>query len=1213
MTDLGLPQAVQDKEPTPKQISTMLASLGQSLIDVFVFAIQRLALGLLVMLAIILLTYLGLDMASGTEFGPALREAAVQTVLYVGRLFHGEFGLSTAATSNALPLPVTEVVPDMLAKSLGLLGVSLLLATLVGVILGSWAAIRRHSDRSLLILLLSIVGISTPSFFIALLLQMILIQWTRRAGSPLLPLGGFGWDAHLTLPALVLAARPIAQITRVTYISLSQALSQDFVRTAHSKGLRPLQVMFIHVFRNTAVPILTTVGLSLRFALSSLPVVEFFFGWPGAGLTLLKAISRQDHNLTIALLLCLGGLFILVNLLLELAYRFIDPRLRQIPEHIASGERQTVQGALRSLWAESRDLIVDNPLTKWWQRRGVPEPPSPFRAILARDGKSVDGADEETRRIKWRAWWRGTFGNLPFLVGGLLVAGLLVAYVWGPQLAPHSPYTTQGLKFEGGELSVPPFEPGDTYPWGTDVLGRDIMSLILAGAQQTLLLATLVVLARLLLGFILGAIAGWLNGSWIDRLILATAEAMAAFPTLLLAMILILALGIREGLRPFLVALSLIGWGEIMQFVRSQVTAIRPQPFIESAVATGLRTSRIILNHVVPNLLSALISLAALEMGAVLMLLGELGFIGIFIGGGAFAELDTFGSLYHYSDVPEWGSLLSNIRPYARAYPWTAVYPALAFFVAILGFNLFGEGVRRLVEIVGVQFTRLLNRYTFAMALVTILAAGWVQANTGAIAVYRRQAAEFDGDEALAHVQALANPAMEGRALGSTGLDRAADYIAREFEALGLQPAGEDFTYFQARSRDYERLTAVPEFEISDGGPELVYRQDYVEFVGAYRYRNMGQVNGPVHFLATGELTGTTSRYAYRTFPALDGLDYSGEIVMVLSPQDALNLEIVPHGGILVVAENESILARHHTLSALERLVGWGNRTKTENVPLLWIGEATANRLLEGTGKTVTALRRAAANLDPDELMPLSTGKRASIDIKGTVETDEEVTHVIGHLPGLSAELDSQLIIVMAQYDAPPTGADGLIFPGASDNASGVAVMLEAIRVMKESGYQPSKTFLFIAYSAEGMEGGNRVFPPDISKFLEAKYGFSNAFDLEAVIELRGLGAGTGDGLSLSAGGSLRLAEMVERAADRMDVNSDRAGQPVDISIVFEDAFQMQVEGQEAPQVGLHWQGWQETAGTAGDTLETVSAEKLEKSGRALSLALMILGRETQY
>lgn len=737
------------------------------------------------------------------------------------------------------------------------------------------------------------------------------------------------------------------------------------------------------------------------------------------------------------------------------------------------------------------------------------------------------------------------------------------------------------------------------------------MSLILTGAQQTLLLAALVVLARVVIGFVLGALAGWLNGSRVDRLLLRLAEIIAAFPTLLLAMILILALGIRQGLRPFIIALAFVGWGEIMQFVRSEVLAIRARPFIESAVAVGLRTPRIILSHVLPNLASALISIAALEMGAVLMLLGELGFIGIFMGGGAFADLMWLAPPYHYSDVPEWGALLSNVRTYARSYPWMAFYPSLAFFVAILGFNLFGEGVRRMVERVGVGITRLINRYTLALALVAVLGIGWVRGNTGATAVYRQQASAFDGQRALAHVQALADPALEGRALGTSGMDAAADYVARQFEDLGLQAAGEGFSYFQTRDRAYETLDAVPQLLIEDNGSPLTYRQDYAEYP-AGRDRNMGQIQGKVRFLAMGDLT----RGEWGDYPLLKGKDFSREVLLLLSARDISYLERVPCGAMLIVAPEAEALDHRHTLSAREPFRAW-------DMPMLWISEATADRLLKGTGYTLADLRRRAEELGRDEMMSLPTETSVSMDVQGTVHEKVPVRNVIGHLPGLAssiegapiaetAKLDDHLIVVLAQYDNPPSTPEGMPGPAANDNASGVAVMLEAIRTMQETGYQPYKTFLFIAYSGEGLEGGEHISRPDVSKFLQAKRGFSTSFELEAVVELRGLGAGRGDGLVLSAGGSTRLADLFEASARRMGVKASRAEEPVDISIVFEDKSSIG-GGQEAPNIRLSWEGWEATSRLPADTLETISEDKLERAGRVLALALMTMGRETQY
>ena len=172
--------------------------------------------------------------------------------------------------------------------------------------------------------------------------------------------------------------------------------------------------------------------------------------------------------------------------------------------------------------------------------------------------------------------------------------------------------------------------------------------------------------------------------------------------------------------------------------------------------------------------------------------------------------------------------------------------------------------------------------------------------------------------------------------------------------------------------------------------------------------------------------------------------------------------------------------------------------------------------------------------------------------------------------------------------------------------------MLEAVRAMRESGYEPYRTFLFVAYSAEGLEGGEWVYPPDVDRFLDAKKGFRSSFDIEAVVDVRGVGAGDGEGVVISAGGSARLADLFEESARRMDVKARRGGEAVDISIVFEEMSRY-ASGQEAPKVGLHWEGWEVTSRRSEDTVASLSREKLEDAGRVVSLALMTLGRELEY
>ena len=300
------------------------------------FILRRLQTILIISLAIIFFCALGLRLMRHTPGHTApevLSQAAGDTVSFLRNLPQGHLGIVYRSSGRRrVAIEVTSVVADTYVKSMGLLLISLLFAAALGVGLGSLAAYWEGSPLSLALMTSTVLGVSLPTFFSALLLQVIEIRWYQRTGMRLVPVGGFGWDAHLVLPALVLAARPLAQVARITFASLSEAAQQDYVRTARAKGLHPRAVWSSHVAPNAAVPILTALGVSLRFSLGSLPVVEYYFSWPGLGATLLSAIRAQQFNLVAALALALGLTFMLINLLLELSYRAVDPRLRVINE-----------------------------------------------------------------------------------------------------------------------------------------------------------------------------------------------------------------------------------------------------------------------------------------------------------------------------------------------------------------------------------------------------------------------------------------------------------------------------------------------------------------------------------------------------------------------------------------------------------------------------------------------------------------------------------------------------------------------------------------------------------------------------------------------------------------------------------------------------------------------------------------------------------------
>lgn len=282
----------------------------------------------IILIALVFLVALAVNLGQEGDLPSAIPSAAGFTADYLKGLAQGDLGVIASGHRAVAGTPVADDLGRALPKSLGLLAFALTLAVLGGLVLGISAALRRTSNLSKLLLFASVLGISTPSFFAAMLLIWCAVWLYRSTGQHVVPISGFGWDLHLILPALVLAARPAAAVTRLSYNTLVEILESDYIRTAVAKGLMPHLILLRHVLRNASVPLLTTVGVSLRFSLAILPIVEYIFNWPGIGLRLLKAIQAQDTTTVVGMTLPLVLLFVLVNLLLEILYPFVDPRLR---------------------------------------------------------------------------------------------------------------------------------------------------------------------------------------------------------------------------------------------------------------------------------------------------------------------------------------------------------------------------------------------------------------------------------------------------------------------------------------------------------------------------------------------------------------------------------------------------------------------------------------------------------------------------------------------------------------------------------------------------------------------------------------------------------------------------------------------------------------------------------------------------------------------
>jgi uncharacterized protein len=322
--------------------STDVAEGHSAYLNGVIFVLQRLAFIAAVAFAIVYFCTLGLRLSSNSRLlvGQQRRSvwnvadpALAETIDFFEDLSRGELGLVGPGVSERDRGPAMQVLTRAYSDSARLLIVAVGLAAIIGIAAGALAAAWRQSALALPMLTVTVVGISIPSFFLALLLQIGSIKFYQRTGIRLVLFGPHLPEARsllpkMALPALVLVARPLAHITRVTFVSLSGVLEQDYVRTARAKGLREILVFWNHVLRNAGVNILTAVVVSLRFALGSLPVVEVFFDWPGLGVTMLNGIFQRETSVVAGAALGLGVTFLLINMSLDLIYRVIDPRLR---------------------------------------------------------------------------------------------------------------------------------------------------------------------------------------------------------------------------------------------------------------------------------------------------------------------------------------------------------------------------------------------------------------------------------------------------------------------------------------------------------------------------------------------------------------------------------------------------------------------------------------------------------------------------------------------------------------------------------------------------------------------------------------------------------------------------------------------------------------------------------------------------------------------
>lgn len=274
---------------------------------------------------------------------------------------------------------------------------------------------------------------------------------------------------------------------------------------------------------------------------------------------------------------------------------------------------------------------------------------------------------EEKSRSFYRDAFRRLWKSPTAIIGLIIVIFFVLIAILAPWIAPYDPFA----------MNLPARHQGPSleHPFGTDFFGRDVMSRMMYGARISLVMGISVIAFRAIIGITLGLIAGYYRG-WIETIIMRITDAVISFPGIILALAIMAVRG--PGLFNVFLALSLVGWTTFCRLVRGEVLSVRERDFVLAARGLGSKDRRVMLAHILPNIMPAIVVYGTLGIAIPIISEASLSFLGL----GATSREIT------------WGFMLSMARPYIRYAWWSITFPGLAIVFVVLGFNLLGDGLR---------------------------------------------------------------------------------------------------------------------------------------------------------------------------------------------------------------------------------------------------------------------------------------------------------------------------------------------------------------------------------------------------------------------------------------------------------------------------------------------------------------------------------------
>jgi ABC-type dipeptide/oligopeptide/nickel transport system permease subunit len=537
----------------------------------------------------------------------------VRYALWVEGVARGDLG-----ESIRIKRPVLDLIAEKLPVTGELALMALIIALAIGLPAGIIAAVKKGTAIDYGASMAALWGLSIPNFWLGILLILL---FSVRLG--LLPASGFVSPGEslkqnlltMIMPAFVLGNAIAAGMMRHTRSAMLQVLSADFVRTARAKGLPEIWVILRHALRNALIPVVTLVALDFGALLSGAVLTEQVFTIPGFGKLIVDA--------------------------------GVQSRLRG----------RARRRALYSVCLHPAQSCRRHRLCR----------AEPAFALMATEILAGIATDEPVGEPPWVRAVRRVVRRPTAMIGVAVAVLFILAAVAAPLLAPYDPLATNWAAVRKA--------PSALHLFGTDEIGRDVLSRIIWGGRASLLAGLVSVLLALAVGVPIGLISGYVGGV-LDGTLMRFIDAMLAIPFLILAIALAAFLG--PSLTNAMIAIGVTQMPIFARLTRAQVLSVKHEDYIEAARAVGNPQYRIVLRHIFPNIVPPLLVQATLASAAAIIAEASLSFLG----------------LGQQPPDPSWGSMLNTAKNFMSQAPWMAVWPGLAIFSLVLSLNLFGDGLR---------------------------------------------------------------------------------------------------------------------------------------------------------------------------------------------------------------------------------------------------------------------------------------------------------------------------------------------------------------------------------------------------------------------------------------------------------------------------------------------------------------------------------------